>query len=133
MKNLLPIVGKPPLTAADYMAVGFCPALIMTLVGSLVLFLLEASYFGPWLRNMRWVLCWFTFAIVLVSRIAIERTPNLAVVAGIALAGATTAFLVFRFGFVVPVWLLLGVVWWVADRITRDCTLIDGRRGLLPA
>ncbi len=123
--NLPPIIHKPDKTAADYIAIAFCPALIMTLVGSLVLFLLETSYSGPWLGNMRWVLCWFTLAIVLVARIAIEQTRNLALVYGAFLALATSAFIGTRFGFVLPVWLLLGVIWWASDRITWDCTLID--------
>ena len=107
------------------MAIAACPALIMTLVGSLVIMLLEASYSGPWLGSMRWTLCWFTFAIVLVSRIAIERTRPIAIGYGILVAGATSLFLISHFGFILPVWILLGVIWWIADRMTWDCTLID--------
>jgi hypothetical protein len=120
---VLPV--RPFKTAADFMAIAACPTLVMTLVGSLVLLLLEASYSGPWLGSMRWTLCWFTFAIVLVARIAITLTRGLAIMYGAALALATSAFLAFHFGFVLPVWLLLGLVWWASDRITWDCTLID--------
>jgi hypothetical protein len=122
---MIPPTRKPCETAADYMAICACPALIMTLVGSLVLLLLEASYAGPWLGSMRWTLCWFTFAIVLVSRIAIERNRVLAVCYGAALGLATSAYLASHFGFVLPVWILLGVVWWVSDRLTWDCAMID--------
>ena len=116
---------KPGQTMADYLAIGVSPALVMTLVGSLVLLLLEASYSGPWLGSVRWTLCWFAFAIVLVSRIAIERTRLIALGYGLMLAGATSLFLVSHFGFVLPVWLLLGLIWWSSDKITWDCTLID--------
>ena len=116
---------KPSKTAADYMAIAACPALIMTLIGSLVLMLLEASYSGPWLGSMRWTLCWFAFAIVLVARIAIERNRTAALGYGAMLAAATSLFLVSHFGFILPVWLLLGAIWWTADRLVWDCTLIN--------
>ena len=116
---------KPTQTLADYVAIAISPALIMLLVGSLAFFLLDVSYHGDHAGRFRWVLGWFVFAAVLISRIAIEQGSEQAF-------GYTAAFwvaillVVFRFldnpliGTV-----LLGIVWWCTKQLTYDCTLID--------
>jgi hypothetical protein len=116
---------KPQKTAADYLAIAVCPALIMLLVGSLVFFLLQVGYGGPWIGRLRWTLFWFVFAMVLVSRIAIQQSPAAAFLYGLLLAGATSLLLIQYLGFIWQVWLLLALIWWAANKITWDCTLID--------
>jgi hypothetical protein len=116
---------KPPKTAADFLAIAVCPALIMVLVGSLVFFLLQIGYAGEWLGRLQWTLFWFVFAMVLVSRIAIEQSTGAAFLYGAALAGATSLLLVQYLGFIWQVWFLLALIWWSANKITWDCTLID--------
>ena len=60
-------------TLADYVIVAINPALVMTLVGSLVYFLLEMLYQGNYPERLHFSLTMFVFAIVLVSRIAMEE------------------------------------------------------------
>lgn len=129
---------KPAKTAADYLAMAVCPALIMLLVGSLVFFLLQAGYEGEWIGRLRWTLFWFVFAMVLVSRIAIQQSESAALFYGIALAAATYLLVLQYVGFVWIVWILLALIWWAANRMVWDCTLIDddqdaSGKGLLQA
>jgi hypothetical protein len=116
---------KPIKTPADYMAMAACPALIMVLVGSLVFFLLQIGYAGESLGRLQWTLFWFVFAMVLVSRIAIERSPGAAFLYGLALAAATSLLLTQYIGFLWGVWLLLALIWWACNQMVFDCTLID--------
>ncbi len=116
---------KPSKTAADWLVIGLSPVLIMLLVGSLCFFLIEVFYRGQAEGSVRWVMFWFVLAVVLVTRIGIEQGAGLAAGYGIALALATWFYLVrihpaFLLGAV-----LLGVVWWCAHKLTRDCTLLD--------
>lgn len=112
-------------TLADYMAIAITPALIMLLVGSLVFFLMEISYSGRFGDRVHWILGWFIFASVLVSRIAIEQGRAHAAAFGALLAFAITlAVLKFAAANFV-VFVLLAVVWWCTNKLTYDCTLID--------
>ncbi|MFN0052320.1 MAG: DUF4129 domain-containing protein [Planctomycetales bacterium] len=112
-------------TLADYVVIALSPALIMTLVGSLVFFLLDVSYKGQYELRMRWIMFWFVMGAVLVARIAIEEGKEHARLFGVALC-AVVAFGVMRFVDQVAVaWVLLAVVWWCASKLTWDCTLID--------
>jgi hypothetical protein len=97
----------------------------MVLIGSLVFFLLEVGYAGAAVGRLRWTLFWFVFAMVLVSRIAMEQSSGAALLYGAALAAATALMLTRYLGSVWGVWLLLGVVWWASHQIVWDCTLID--------
>jgi hypothetical protein len=114
-------------TLADYLAIAVTPVLIMLLVGSLVFFLLElfsgsVTYEG----RVRWILFWFVFGMVLISRIAIESGRAQSGLFTAGLAGAT-ALAIFRFVPNAP-WLPIGclaVIWWCTDKLTWDCTLID--------
>jgi hypothetical protein len=112
-------------TLADYAVIALSPALIMLLVGSLVFFLLEATYTGQWAGRLRWILFWFVFASVLVARIAIVEGKQYAAIYGLVLAGATS-LVIFKFvDFAFGALCLLGVVWWSTNKLTWDCTLID--------
>lgn len=110
---------------ADYMVIAISPVLIMLLVGSLVFFLLEVAYSGEFESRFRWILFWFVIASVLIARIAIEMGSEHARLYGLAL-GAATALVVVRFADAVFLGLLLlAAVWWCANKLTRDCTLIN--------
>ena len=116
---------RPQKTLADYMVIAVSPALIMLLVGSLVYFLLAIGYRGQFVDRLHWILGWFVLAIVLVARIAIEQGPEQARVYGLALAGATSLVM---FRFVDAPWIaigLLAVIWWCANKLTWDSTLVD--------
>ncbi len=116
---------QPDKTLADYVAIALSPALIMVLVGSWVFFLLEIGYGGEHLGRLRWTLFWFVLAAVLISRISIEQGSGYAGVYGIGLAAATALLLDQMIGFLPGVWLMLGLIWWCASKLTWDCTLID--------
>ncbi len=121
-------------TTADYVVIAVSPALIMTLVGSLVFFLIQVLYQGEFAARLHWVVACFVFAAVLIGRISIEEGFEraapfgiaLAIVVGIALnkfvevKGSWVANFTWAINFA-----LLGLVWWCAHRLTWDCTLID--------
>jgi hypothetical protein len=118
-------MAKPQKTAADYMVIALSPALIMMLVGSLCFFLIEVFYRGKMIGAVCWVMFWFVIGIVLVARIAIEKSTEYAALYGLGLALATWLYMVrtqpsYLIGIV-----LLAVVWFCAHKLVWDCTLID--------
>ena len=115
--------GRLDKTLADYVVIAISPALIMTLVGSLVFFLLDVSYRGQFESRIHWIMFWYVFAAVLVARIAIIEGREHAQIFGIAMC-AVAGIAVFRFVDAVLVgWLLLAIVWWSSSKLTWDCTL----------
>jgi hypothetical protein len=116
---------KPQKTVADYMVVALSPALIMALVGSLCFFLIEVFYRGPMGGSARWVVFWFVVAIVLVSRIAIEKSSEHAALYGLALAAAVWIYLIRMSPSYLFSMVLLAIVWFCAHKLVWDCTLID--------
>ncbi|MGA2747286.1 MAG: DUF4129 domain-containing protein [Verrucomicrobiota bacterium] len=117
--------GKPQKTAADYMVIALSPALIMALVGSLCFFLVEIFYQGRMQGVVRWVLFWFVVAIVLISRIAIETSPEKAALYGMALGATVWLYMVrTEAGYLLGI-VLLAAVWFCAHKLVWDCTLID--------
>ncbi len=121
-------------TPADYIAIAISPALIMVLVGSLVFFLAAVFYQGQYPTRLNIILGLFVFASVLIARHSIEQGRAHAIPFALALAAAT-GFALFRFveyqgelpqGFTTIVNLtLMVVVWWSADKLTYDCTVIE--------
>ena len=112
-------------TAADYIAIAACPVLIMLLVGSLAFFILEVSSPARWDARLRWILFWYVFAIVLVARISIQ-SGRAAAAAYAGALGVATSLVMFKFASApIVALILLGVIWWCADKLTWDCTLID--------
>jgi hypothetical protein len=107
------------------MVIALSPILIMALVGSLCFFLVEVFYQGPMGGMARWVMFWFVIAIVLISRIAIEKTSENAGVYGLALAAAVWLVLIRTSPSYVFSMFLLGIVWFCANKLVWDCTLID--------
>src|SRR5260221_14728104 len=59
----------PQKTVGDFVAIAIGPALIMTLIGSLVFFLVEVLYRGQYSERLHHVFGCFIFAAVLVARI----------------------------------------------------------------
>ncbi len=126
-------------TFADYLVIAITPALIMLLVGSLAYFLIYAFYDGTFGGRLRYVASLYVLAVVLISRIAIERSTEYAVLFALPLALAAWLALA-RFTDAGPfvIVLILGTTWWAAHRLTWDCTVIDegkemGGGGLLQA
>ncbi len=115
----------PHKTLADYLALAVCPVLVMGLVGSVIFFLLAVGYAGSHEGTLRWTFFWFVLAMVLVSRIAIERGSEHAGVYGFCLAAATGFVLVRYVGFHLGMGVLLGLIWWATNKLTWDCTVID--------
>jgi hypothetical protein len=118
------------MTTADYVTIALSPALIMTLVGSLVFFLIEVLYVGEYQARLMYVFALFVFAAVLVSRISIESGTEYASLFALPL-GLATFFVLLRFvehpspfSWLINVGLMC-VVWWCAHKLTWDCTLID--------
>jgi hypothetical protein len=132
-------------TLADYVVIAISPALIMTLIGSLICFLLEVFYPGEYQGRMRWILGCFVFGSVLVARVAMHaeaapRAPLYSLVLGAAAWFGLGAFIAYPPELQALSWLinagLVLLVWWCAQRLTWDCTYIDdqvdaGRAGLL--
>ena len=118
------------MTSADYLAIAISPALIMALVGSLVFFLLEVLYVGDYEARLTYVFALFVFAAVLVSRISIEDGREYASLFALPLGLATFLVLV-KFVEHPGPWshlinlAMMLLVWWCADKLTWDCTLID--------
>jgi len=118
------------MTSADYLAIAVSPALIMALIGSLVFFLLDVLYVGDYQARLTYVFALYVFATVLVSRIAIEDGREYAALFAIPL-GLATLLVLMKFmehasgwNYLTNVGLVL-VIWWCADKLTWDCTLID--------
>jgi uncharacterized protein DUF4129 len=116
---------RPQKTSADYLVIAVSPVLIMLLVGSLSFFLVEVFYRGAAVNSVRWVMFWFVFAVVLLARLGIEYGSTRAAAYGFVLALVTSLYL----SRIHPAYFLglalLAIVWWCANRLTRDCTLID--------
>ena len=117
---------RPTRTLADFLVVCVGPVLIMLLVGSLCFFLIEVFGRGEAAGSLRWVMFWFVLAIVLVSRIGIKQGTGHAMVYGLGLAAATWMYLLRIFPELF-VWdmVLLAIVWWCANKLVWDCTLVD--------
>lgn len=119
------MAARPRKTLADHMVMSISPVLIMLLVGSLSFFLVQVFFRGEAIGSVRWVMFWFVLAVVLVSRVGIEQGETQAAVYGALLAVATWFYLIRVHPAFILGMLLLGIVWWCAHRLTRDCTLID--------
>ena len=120
-------------TWLDYVVVALNPLLIMTMLGSLVFFILATCYQGEYPDRLRFIFSMYVMGAVLTTRISMEEGTDYATLFGAPLA-AVTLLAVARFvevpntiaGFA---WLvhigLLALVWWSAHQLTWDCTLLD--------
>ena len=118
---------------ADYLAIAVSPVLIMTLVGSLVYFLLELFYQGQYVERLHFILTLFVIAAVLIGRIAITSSTDRAAMFAVPLA-IVTALAIQRFVecagpnatlYWIVNWSLLALTWWSTHKLTWDCTLFD--------
>jgi hypothetical protein len=117
----------------DYFLAAVAPVLIIGMIGSLVFFLIVVSYGGNFRERLMWNLGLYTFASVLVARIAIEQSRQLAFAYMFALAAATLVMTPQIFVirgplavFSLPIMItLLVIVAYLADRITFDCALMS--------
>ncbi len=116
------------------MAIAINPVLVMGLVGSLIYFLLEVLYQGAYPDRLQFCLTMFIFAIVLISRIAMEEGFEHAAPFGLALAVVVALALnrfvdygqgaLRHFGWLIN-WGLMALTWWCAHQLTWDSTIID--------
>ena len=121
-------------TLIDYLVIAVSPALIITLIGSLVFFLLEVFYRGGHEGRLHYIFGLFVFAAVLVGRIAIEEGKERAYLFAVPLAIVTYLALGKYVQFQGGPWsnlsaiinvVLIGLILWCANKLTWDCTLID--------
>lgn len=133
-------------TLVDYLVIAISPALIMLLVGSLVFFLIEVFYQGTFQDRLQFIFAMFVIGAVLIGRISIEQGREhaalFALPLGIVTLVAINKFVEFQgamasLSFFINCG-LVALVWWSADKLTWDCTLIDEReedsgKGLLEA
>jgi Domain of unknown function (DUF4129) len=112
-------------TLVDYLVAAIEPALIMVMVGSLMFFLLDMWYAGEFLDRLRWILFWFVFGIVLITRVSMRIDHSLAKAYGIGLGGAVALVASQLAGFQPVLLVIMGIVWWATHKLTFDCTLLD--------
>ena len=117
--------GRPIKTAADYMVIAISPVFIMVMVHSLCFFLVEVFYRGEGIGGVHWVLFWFVLAVVLITRIGMEKDEAHAIGYGLALTGVVLIYLLFVQTNLVFGAILLAMVWFTAHKLTSNCTLID--------
>jgi Domain of unknown function (DUF4129) len=126
---------RPPATLLDYLVAAIEPVLIMVMVGSLMFFLLDLLYDGPYLERLRWIFFWFVFGIVLITRVSMQIGTALALGYGVALGSAVAVVASVLTGFHPILLVILGAVWWATHNLTLDCTLLpddqDAGVGLL--
>lgn len=121
-------------TLVDYLVIAISPALIMALVGSLVFFLLEVFYRGNFQGRLEYIFALFVIGAVLIGRISIEEGRERAVIFAVPLAIVTllaiNRFVQFQGAILASLSFLINcgliaLIWWSADKLTWDCTLID--------
>ncbi|HBJ36246.1 MAG TPA: hypothetical protein DDZ51_16145, partial [Planctomycetaceae bacterium] len=121
------------LTISDYAVVALCPSLIVLLLSSLVYFVILCVYQGGYSSRLGYIWFMFILGTVNIARLSIEQSRAYAT-GYAAVLGIATFFVLSRFqtvsgaaAAIAPVvnFLVLAGVWFLADRITYDCTLID--------
>ncbi|MDP6554932.1 MAG: hypothetical protein QGG71_09715 [Pirellulaceae bacterium] len=124
---------RPRPTLADYAVIGISPALIMFLIGSLVFFLITVFYQGQFDVRLSFIMVMFIMAAVSIARISINEGREYASLFALPLAGVTL-FAMFRFVEFSGAFArlsgvfniaLLAIIWFCADKLTWDCTVID--------
>jgi hypothetical protein len=125
-------------TLADFVAIALSPALIMGLVGSLVFFLVEVILGPNPPGRLLWILFFFVFAAVLISRISMssdiaDRAPLYGLIVGLLVFLGLQTYVKYGddspfagYAFLVNA-CLIAIIWWSAHRLTRDSTVIDDK------
>jgi len=117
----------------DYFLAAIAPVFIIGMIGSLVYFIITICYQGSFTERLMWILGLYTVAAVLIARIAIEQSRQVAYAYMFALGTATLfvtpqffvvsgAMAVFSFPILVVLLVMIAVL---ADRITFDCTSMN--------
>lgn len=128
---------RPASALIDYVAIVIGPVLIMLMVGSLVFFLIDALYQGNYPERLSYTMVFFVFAAVLIARIGIQEGRGRSMLYVLALGGAVflamQAFVQYPPGLLRAVGPLISLglialVAWAADKLTWDCTHLDGER-----
>lgn len=128
---------RPATALIDYVAVVIGPVLIMTMVGSLIFFLIDVLYDGKYPERLLHTMFFFTIGAVLVARIGIQFGTTRAMLYVLGLGFAT--FLAMQAYVEYPTRLmksigpvislgLMAIIWWAANKLTWDCTHLDGER-----
>jgi MFS family permease len=131
----------------DLAAVCISPILIMTMVGSLVFFLVHVIYGGDYIGRVLYTMFFFVIGAVLIARISIRFGRNRAMLYTVALGAAVflamQAYVVYPSGLLKTIGPvanlgLMVLIWWSANKLTWDCTQLDEEReaagrGLLAA
>ncbi len=117
----------------DFFLAATAPIFIIGMIGSLVYFVITVCYQGSFTERLMWILGLYTVAAVLIARIAIEQSRQLAYTYMFVLAAATLvvtpqffvvsgAMAVFSFPILICLLVMVAVL---ADRITFDCTSMN--------
>ena len=117
----------------DYFLAAIAPVFIIGMIGSLVYFIITVCYQGSYTGRLMWILGLYTVAAVLIARIAIEQSRQVAFAYTFALGAATLfvtpqffvvsgAMAIFSFPILILLLVLIAVL---ADRITFDCTSMN--------
>jgi hypothetical protein len=121
----------------DLAAVLVSPVLVMLMVGSLTFFLITVLYHGQYPDRLLYTFFFFVFGAVLIARISIRFGRARAGIYAAGLGGACflamMAYVKYPPGVMSAVGpianlLLMGLVWWSADKLTWDCTHFDDDR-----
>lgn len=133
-------------SASDLAVAAISPALIVLMLSSLVSFFLLCIAGGQYAWRTSYVWFMFILGAVFIARLAIEASRAYTTIYALLL-GAASFLVLTRFHSVdLPSGALAGMlqlmviggIWWIADRVTFNCTLIDedrddSGRGLLDA
>jgi hypothetical protein len=120
---------------ADFVAIAIGPILIGLLVASLTFFLIDVFYQGAYNLRLKYIMAMFVMGAVGVGRISIEEGREYSYIYAVPLAiaafVATLRFVEFpglleRTSPILNI-ALIGIIWWCADRLVWDCTVIDER------
>lgn len=116
----------PDSLVADLVTIVVGPILIMIMVGSLAFFLVELLYAGQYAGRLYFIMAMFTLAIVLIARISMTEGLEKAMMYASLLA-VVTCLAVTRFveGATLATMCIIAVVWWLAHKLTWDCTIDD--------
>ena len=117
----------------DYLLAAIAPVFIFGMIGSRVYFIITVCYQGSYTERLMWILGLYTVAAVLIARIAIEQSRQVAFAYMFALGAATLfvtpqffvvsgAMAIFSFPILI---VLLVLIAFLADRITFDCTSMN--------
>ena len=112
-------------TVADYVAISIAPLLIFLMLSSLANFLMLVIYRGGQPTKVSWTIMCFTLGTVAVARVSIEKDRSYSLAYAVVL-GLVAYLAMARFiGSSIAVILLLALIAYLSDWVTRDCTLID--------